>query len=162
IQYWPHTNYSPLTIGTYLYDCGPDQCPLGVLPGSHNGDLYDLYDPNGTWVGALRDDDAATLPAERSVFLPGPAGSVTVHNCRTLHHSARNDSPDGRPLLLYTFSAADAMPYTANPLLTSHAGETVRGHPARWARLDSRPCLMPPDWSGGYTSLFSLQQREKR
>ena len=21
IQFWPHTNYSPLTVGTYLYDC---------------------------------------------------------------------------------------------------------------------------------------------
>ena len=34
IQYWPHTNYSPLTIGTYLYDCGEEQGPLGVIPGS--------------------------------------------------------------------------------------------------------------------------------
>ena len=22
IQYWPHTNYSPLTMGVYLHDCG--------------------------------------------------------------------------------------------------------------------------------------------
>src|SRR5690349_6780694 len=34
IQFWPHTNYSPLTVGTYLYDCGPEQGPLGVIPGS--------------------------------------------------------------------------------------------------------------------------------
>ena len=32
ISFWPHTNYSPLTIGTYLYDCGMEQGPLGVLP----------------------------------------------------------------------------------------------------------------------------------
>src|ERR1700722_92900 len=24
VQYWPHTNYSSLTMGTYLYDCGMD------------------------------------------------------------------------------------------------------------------------------------------
>jgi hypothetical protein len=36
----------------------------------------------------------------------------------------------------------------------------VRGRPARWARHDPRPCLVPPDWSGGYTSIFALQQGE--
>ena len=34
ITYWPHTNYSPLTAGLYLYDCGPDQGPLMVVPGT--------------------------------------------------------------------------------------------------------------------------------
>ena len=29
ISFWPHTNYSPLTVGTYLYDCGMDNGPLG-------------------------------------------------------------------------------------------------------------------------------------
>ncbi len=43
IQFWPHTNYSPCTVGTYLYDCGPDQGPLMVLPGSHAGALYNQY-----------------------------------------------------------------------------------------------------------------------
>jgi hypothetical protein len=162
IQYWPHTNYSPLTFGTYLYDCGPEQAPLGVLPGSHNGPLYDLYDADGAWTGSLSDADAAAVPSEQAVYLPGPAGSVTVHNCRILHCSARNESDLGRPLLLNVYSAADAMPYTANPLNSSHAGEIVRGEPARWAVHDPRPCLLPPDWSGGYTSLFALQQREAK
>ena len=54
IQYWPHTNYSPLTVGTYLYDCGTEQGPLGVLPGSHDGPLYDLYDDDGAGSAACR------------------------------------------------------------------------------------------------------------
>lgn len=162
IQYWPHTNYSPLTFGTYLYDCSMEQAPLGVLPGSHDGKLYDLYDADGAWSGSLSDADAATLPAEQTVYLPGSAGSVTIHNCRTAHRSATNTSDLGRPLLLNVFSAADALPYTANPLPSSHAGEIVRGAPARWAHHDPRPCLLPPDWSGGYTSLFALQQKEAR
>jgi hypothetical protein len=37
----------------------------------------------------------------------------------------------------------------------------VRGKPARWADHDPRPCQMPPDWSGGYTSLFAVQQNEE-
>jgi ectoine hydroxylase len=161
IQYWPHTNYTPLTFGTYLYDCSMDQAPLGVLPGSHEGELFNLYDRNGTWTGSLTDQDSATLPGDQAVYLPGPAGSVTIHNCRTLHCSATNESDLGRPLLLNVYSAAHAMPYTANPLDSSHAGEVVRGNPARWAVHDPRPCLVPPDWSGGYTSLFALQQQER-
>ena len=44
ISFWPHTNYSPLTVGTYIYDCGMDQGPLGVIPGSHRRDeLYTQY-----------------------------------------------------------------------------------------------------------------------
>ena len=31
---------------------------------------------------------------------------------------------------------------------------------ARWAHHDPRPCLLPPDWSGGYTSIFAVQQEE--
>ena len=160
ISFWPHTNYSPLTVGTYLYDCGMEQGPLGVLPGSHEGPLYDLYGDDGAWAGALSHRDAAGLDVARTVYLPGPAGSVTIHNCRTAHHSAANDSPIGRPLLLNVYKAADALPYTANPLPSSHAEEVVRGQRARWAHHDPRPCLVPPDWSGGYTSLFALQQKE--
>ena len=40
-------------------------------------------------------------------------------------------------------------------------GAIVRGKPAAWAHHGPRPCQMPPDWSGGYTSLFALQQEEQ-
>ena len=52
ITYWPHTNYSPLTAGLYLYDCGPDQGPLMVVPGTHDGELFSQYDDAGR-VGRL-------------------------------------------------------------------------------------------------------------
>jgi hypothetical protein len=161
IQYWPHTNYSPLTMGVYLHDVGPEQGPLRVLPGSHDGELFSLYSSGDTWVGCLSDSDVACLDVDRAVDLMGPAGSITIHNCRTVHSSRRNESDLGRPLLLNVYSAADAFPYTANPLPSRYAGTIVRGEPARWAYHDPRPCLVPPDWSGGYTSLFALQQEEE-
>ena len=40
------------------------------------------------------------------------------------------------------------------------SGAVVRGKPARWAYHDPRPCMLPPDWSGGYTSIFAIQQSE--
>jgi ectoine hydroxylase len=162
IQFWPHTNYSPVTVGTYLYDCGDDQGPLGVIAGSHNGPLYDQYDQDGNWVGCLSDADAAALDPSKAVYLAGPAGSLTLHNCRTIHGSRPNTADEGRPLLLNVYAAADAMPYTRNPLYSQYDQRVVRGRPARWAHHDPRPCLLPPDWSGGYTSIFALQQKEAK
>jgi ectoine hydroxylase-related dioxygenase (phytanoyl-CoA dioxygenase family) len=160
ISYWPHTNYSPLTAGLYLYDCGPEQAPLLVVPGSHHGELFDQYDDEGQWTGHLSPTDLKAVPTETAAQLTGPAGSVTIHNCRVVHGSLPNLSPAGRPLLLNVYSAADAFTYTANPLPSRYEGTIVRGRPARWARHDPRPCLIPPDWSGGYTSIFAIQQGE--
>ncbi len=161
ISFWPHTNYTPLTVGTYLYDCGVDQGPLGVLPRSHEIEpMLSQYDESGKWIGCLRDADVAKLDTAKIVYLTGTAGSLTIHNCRMLHSSPRNDSDLGRPLLLYTLTAADAFTYMCNPLGTVHSGTIVRGKPAPFAHHDPRPCLIPPDWSGGYSSIFSLQQEE--
>jgi ectoine hydroxylase len=161
VQFWPHTNYSPATIGTLLYDCGPEQGPLGGLSGSHNGPLFDLYDEDGAWNGALSDTDAATLDLDRVEYMTGPAGSLTIHNCRTVHGSPPNQSDTGRPLLLYAYSSADAFPYTYNPIMSSYYGAIVRGKTARYAHHDPRPCQIPPDWSGGYRSIFASQQDEE-
>lgn len=161
ISFWPHTNYSPLTVGTYLYDCGMDQAPLQVMPKSHLIDpMFTQYDEQGRWTGCLRASDAAKLDLTKAVALPGPAGSLTLHNCRTLHYSDKNRSDLGRPLLLYALSSADAFPYTVNPIRSSRDQSIIRGQRAQWAHHDPRPCLMPPDWSRGYTSIFALQQEE--
>ena len=97
----------------------------------------------------------------KAVYLTGPAGSLTLHNCRTMHGSPRNDSDLGRPLLLYTLTSADAFPYTVNPIKPAHDQMIIRGKRAAFAHHDPRPCLIPPDWSRGYTSIFSLQQEEE-
>ena len=157
IQFYPHTNYSPLTIGTYLKDTDMDVGPLMLLPGSHNGPLFDQYDDAGSWMGCLSADDAARLDVTDVVYLAGPAGSITVHNCRTVHGSPSTSRASGRPLLLNAYASADAFPYTPQPQPTEHSGAFVRGHPARWAHHDPRPCLIPPDWSGGYDSIFAAQ-----
>lgn len=161
IGFWPHTNYSPCTVGTYIYDCGMDQGPLGVIRGSHDGPLYDQY-AGDEWTGCLSDADVAAIDPSKVVYLDGPAGSITIHNCRTIHGSKPNAADQGRPLLLNVYAAADAFPYTHNPLCSRYDQHIVRGRPVRWAHHDPRPCLVPPDWSGGYTSIFALQQAESK
>ena len=160
IQFFPHTNYNVLTIGCYLADTDMNNGPLAALKGSHNDDLYDQYDAEGNWTGMLSDEDAAGVDASRVEYMTGKAGSITIHNARTLHYSPSSKSETPRPLLLNCYTSADAKPYTAHPSPTRNAYKVVRGEPVRWAHHDPRPCQIPPDWSGGYTSIYAAQAGE--
>jgi hypothetical protein len=160
IQFWPHTNYDVLTIGVYLDDVAADMAPMGVIPKSHDGPLYDLFDETGQWTGNVRDADTGKLGIERAEYLAGAAGAITVHNCRSVHGSPPNLSERPRPLLLCAYSCADALPITRPGSANGKYGETiVRGEASRWARFDPRPVRLPPDWSKvGYKSIFEHQQ----
>ncbi len=160
IQFYPHTNYSVLAIGLYLDDVDDAMGPMGVVPGSHNDELFNLYDAEDRWVGAIDDNDLPRVPLETAVYLKGKAGSVTVHHARAVHGSMPNNSAKPRPLLLNAYASADALPVTPHPSYSRYNGTVVRGKPARWIHFDPRPCLIPPDWSAGYTSIFALQAKE--
>ena len=168
IQFWPHTDFSPLTIGVYLDDVDEEMGPMGVLPGSHLGALYDLYAEDGSWAGAMRDDDVAALDLAAMVWLQGPAGSVTVHNCCMIHGSKPNHSARPRPLLLQTYSAIDSYPVLgigANGLDGPSSG-TIIGvpgdvGPSQHLEIDGRPMRGAPDWRGqGAPTIFGSQQRD--
>jgi ectoine hydroxylase-related dioxygenase (phytanoyl-CoA dioxygenase family) len=157
IQFWPHTNYDLLTVGVFLEDVEPGMGEVGFVSGSHDGPLFDLYDDD-VWIGALSDADVAGAGVDAASYPTGSAGTITVHNCRTVHGSAPNASDQARPLLLQTYAPADAYPYTDLVRRSPHGEELIRGEPARWARHDPRPCLLPP--SGPYRPIFASQQRE--
>src|SRR5262245_15372053 len=91
-QYSPHTDYRQVTIATMLEDVGLEQAPMGVVPGSHEGELFNLYGQDGVWTGAICDRDLERVALDSVVHLMGPAGTVHAHNCRTIHGSARNES----------------------------------------------------------------------
>jgi len=156
--FFPHTNDSVMTVGLYLEDCGLEQGPLAVIPESHKGEIFSHYDRSGHWTGSIQNDDLPRLNTDSAELLSGPAGSVTVHNYRTVHGSGPNTSPFGRPLLLNVVSAADAMPYTHNALSSCYEQEIIRGQPAKWAHHTGGQYQIPPDWSGGYSSIFAIQQ----
>ena len=160
IQFFPHTNYNVFTIGCYLADTDMSNGPLAVLPESHNEPLFDQYDEQGNWTGMLSERDAARLDLEKAEYITGKAGTLTIHNCRTLHFSPASQSSTPRPLLLNCFASADAKPYTPHPDPSSHADHLVCGENVIWADHDPRPCQIPPDWSGGYTSIYAAQAGE--
>lgn len=161
IPAWPHTNYSPVTLGVYLTDCPAEQGPLTCLPGTQNGPIYVHRDDAGTWTGSVRATDMATVDQSRAVDLVGKAGTVIAINCRTLHASRANATATVRPVALFVYSSADAFPWMPAPTPTSHTGDIVRGSPATEVHLDPFPCPVPPDWSKlGYGSIFVAQKAE--
>ena len=87
IQFYPHTNYSPLTIGLLLRDTAFEDGAVGFLPGTHAGELFDQYNDQGQWTGCLNARDVEKLDLGSAVYIEAPAGSITVHNCRTVHGS---------------------------------------------------------------------------
>lgn len=161
IQAWPHTDYSPVTIGLYMDDCNLEQGPLTAIKGSHLEPLRSMYDQQGNWVLRIEEDDMPDNWREDTIKMTGPAGSLALLNCRVIHGSERNASDKMRPLLLNVYSSADSMPYTFNPLATEFAGTIVKGQAAKQASHDPRGCELPPDWSKGYVGPWKHQATNK-
>jgi len=163
IQAWPHTNYGVLTFGVYLDDTGPAQGPLTALPGTHRGTIFDQFDDDGHWTGAVVARDVATLPTDTARELCGPAGTVVLLDCRVVHGSAANYSPRLRPLLLNVYAAADALPITPAPAPTSKTGLLVRGGEPTHVHMEPYPARLPPRWDQvGYRSIFAAQTTAAR
>jgi hypothetical protein len=154
IPAWPHTDYSPVTIGIYIDGCTPEQGPLTVAAGSHEGPLFSMYDDSGNFVVRIRDKELGWLKDDMIRSITGGPGTTLLLNCRAVHGSAPNKSSAARPLLLPVYSSADSFAYTPAPIPSPHQGDVVRGRPARFASFDRRPVEMPPDWRGGYKPVW--------
>ena len=89
IPAWPHTNYSPVTLGVYLGDVPATQGPLTCVRGSHTGPIFVHRDGSGAWTGSISDADLATVDMALAEDLTGADGTVIAINCRTLHALAR-------------------------------------------------------------------------
>ena len=158
IQAWPHTNFAVLTFGVYLDDTGPEQGPLTAIPGTHRGRIFDQFDADGRWTGAVGASDVATLRTDAAVDMCGPAGTVVLLDCRVVHGSAANHSSRLRPLFLNVYAAADALPFTPLPAPTSHTGVLVRGQEPLHVHMEPYPARLPPRWDQvGYRSIFVAQ-----
>lgn len=162
IQFWPHTDFSPLTIGIYLDAVDDEMGPMGVFPGSHKSELYDLYDNSENWAGAMKTEDVARLDLNDVTWLKGSAGAMTVHNCCMIHGSLTNRSPKPRRLLLQTYSAGTSYPINgigANGVLGKHGGQIIGKPPSQLLNLAGRTFRGAPDWAGrGAPTIFGSQQ----
>ena len=159
IVFYPHTHVGTCQFLVLLEEVGMEQGPLQVIPGSHKGPIFEHYDDARNWTGAIPETELNKLALDEAVALTGPAGTVTVHHSCAIHGSAQNMSSKGRPAFVITYSAADAIPYTAPPYPSSHYGMLVRGTEPGYAHHEDLRMPLPPDWSNGYTSIFAHQDK---
>ena len=157
--YFPHTNDSVITIGVYLEDCDDSQGPLEIIKKSHHDEVYNHYE-NGRWIGNISNKDLNKINIEKRKILKGSAGSITIHNYRTVHGSKPNNSELPRPLMLYVLSSGDSVPYTPQPLKSKFEQLIVRGNYDNKIYCDSGEFEIPPNWTNGYSSIFAIQQDE--
>lgn len=157
--YFPHTNDSVITIGVYLDDCSDEQGPLEIIKNSHKREVISHYE-NEKWIGNISDSNLNKIELDKKKILKGAAGSVTIHNYRTIHGSKPNNSELPRPLMLYVLSSGDSVPFTPQPLKSKFEQVIVRGNYDNKIRCDSGEFIIPPNWSNGYSSIFAIQQKE--
>jgi len=156
--FYPHSNDDVLAVGLLLDDADADNGAMAVLPGSHFGPVHEHFDGD-RFVGSMQPADVARLELSRAHLLALPAGSIHIHHYRLVHGSAPNRSARPRRLLINSYRAADAIPFTPDSSHSAFYGRLVRGREARVARRQAGELRMPPDFSQGYTSIYELQAR---
>lgn len=139
--FYPHTNDDLLAIGLYLDDCGPENGPLMVIPGSHTWPISDHH-ADGVFCGAI-DPASAGIDFSKAVKLTGKAGSMTIHHVRMVHGSALNTSDRPRRLLLFQYCAVDAFPLMGIPDWENFNADIVTGKETKVPRLTPVPVRMP-------------------
>lgn len=112
--YTPHTNDDVITALLMLDDNGPTNGALTVVPGSHRGPMYSLFQDD-TFTGVIGASEAEAL-APAAVPVYGKAGSVCLMHTRLVHGSDANRSEKPRGLFIAvcapispTFSLASAL-----------------------------------------------------
>ncbi len=162
IPFWPHTAYNVVTIGVALTEIDDEMGPMGVVPGSHTGPIYDHFGERRNWRGFIDDKDLPEIAIDEAEYLKGPAGTVTVHHCRAVHGSEPNRHPTRpRPFLLNAYSSADCLPLMPPNQKSRYSGRIVRGEHPDYPTFDPEPCRLPPMPTENYRSIFAAQQGER-
>lgn len=154
---FPHTNTDLVALSIPLDPSHSGNGCLKTIPGSHrrgplshwNGDRYTL-----NCNPSVNEKDLAA--AEYNEAEPG---DVLAHHGLVVHGSEANLSRDIRSTLIIQYAAADAMAYTAPVIDSRHRNRMVRGEAPTHARVEAGLVELPPDFSRGYSSIYSHQER---
>jgi len=152
--YTPHTNDDVVTALLMLDDMTPENGCLMVVPGSHRGPMYSLFD--GERFTGFIDPGTERSLREREEPILGRAGSVCLMHTRLAHGSEPNRSASPRGLYICVYSAADAFPIARNPMPSRNEGMVVRGRPTRRARLAEATVELPEQ--PRRASFFTVQE----
>jgi len=137
----PHSNDDIMTVLYFLDDVTLENGPLEVVPKSHKGEIYSLWQDE-VFTGAV---DKAIEDKYRnlSVKCTGKAGDACLMHSRLLHGSLPNSTNKNRNLFIITYVAEDAMPLDKNPLPNKFEGEIVRGKRTGLVRSSSFTLELP-------------------
>lgn len=156
----PHTNSSLLAIGLMMEDCRGENGPMLVIPGSHQGPVYDHH-ANGRFCGAI-DPASAPLNYEHAMACVGKAGTISIHHAFAVHGSANNTSRFPRPLLLYEFMSADNWPLMGVSDLAEYDARMICGQTTYAPRLEAVPVRLPLPAAASLGSIYENQTQLKR
>ena len=149
----PHSNDDCITAMLFLDDIDSQIGPARVVPGSHRGELYSLWQ-DGRFSGAVA-DEVASQCERTAVECLGPAGSLCLMHTRALHASSENLTQRPRSLYIATLTAADAVPLAPCAVPSIHAGRIVRGREP--GRIRSVAFAMETPEIPGGASFFDQQ-----
>lgn len=154
---FPHTNTDLVALSVPLTPSRSGNGCLKTIPGSQRrGPLSHWADGRYVLNCNTSVTQADLAAAEYNEADPG---DVLAHHGLVVHGSDANTSPDIRSTLIVQYAAADAFAYTAPVIDSTHRNRMVRGQPATHARVESGIVELPPDFSRGYSSIYSHQER---
>jgi len=149
----PHSNDDIVTALLMISEVTPENGPLVVVPGSHQGPLWSHWQ-NDRFTGSVTDE-----VVERECQQPepcfGPSGSVCFMHTRLLHASSHNGTDFPRTLFISVYAAEDALPFGENPLPSIHAGQLVSGEESGLVRSTVNQLRLPQKPRG---ASFFVQQ----
>ena len=152
---FPHTNTNLVAISLPLNASRRSNGCLRTIPGTHR------QGPRSHWDSGryLLNCNAQTMPEEiaRAVDSELDPGDIVAHHGLVVHGSAPNLSQTLRTTWIIQYAAADAFAYTAPVIDSIHRNRMVHGEPARFARVEAGSIELPPDFSAGYSGIYTLQ-----
>lgn len=128
----PHSNEDIMTVLYFLDDVTFDNGPLEVIPGTHKGEIFSLWQ-DGIFTGAV-DKYVEENYRKKSLKCIGKAGDACLMHSRLLHGSLPNLTNKRRNLFIITYVAEDAYPLVKNPLPNKYEGEIVKGKKTGYVR----------------------------
>jgi ectoine hydroxylase-related dioxygenase (phytanoyl-CoA dioxygenase family) len=156
---FPHTNTNLVAISVPLNASRAGNGCLQTIPGTHK------LGPRSHWhEGKYLLNCNATMTEEdlrRVVSNELDPGDIVAHHGLSLHGSSQNLSNELRTTYIIQYAAADAFAYTAPVIDSRHRNAMVRGKPATHARVEAGTIELPPDFSAGYSGIYSLQTAGK-
>ena len=156
---FPHTNTNLVAISVPLNASRAGNGCLQTIPGTHK------LGPRSHWhEGKYLLNCNASMTEEdfrQVVNNELDPCDIVAHHGLSLHGSSQNRSDDLRTTYIIQYAAADAFAYTAPVVDSRHRNAMVRGRPATHARVETGMIELPPDFSAGYSGIYSLQTADK-